>query len=398
MTRAALITVALTLPTSLVAATPPLIYEGTLTRDGVAPVPWPPLRFSVVDAAGRVSWSTVADPASLDVDQATGHFVAYLEDTPDNPLIRADLFDDARLAVDVCTDDFTDCDWLPFEDPQRIGRPLALVGRLITEDLVLTVRHPGDNPRPLEFDSVHAALAWLDGRLILPGAKVTIAIESGTYGPYDASIVIDREDGRRLEIVGVSPPEGEPVVSLLFDDSSGVVIADGARLGQLSNLELVGDGSRRGRDGKNGLSVGYRAWSRIADNVRVRNFSGHCVLVKGGTLLADGAQVSNCGWHGWSAQHGGVLIAVGARADGTDQDGFSADWASLIDAKDSGVGRSRWDFAAHRQSLIHAPDACTGDVPCTAEADGNSYLDAPGLNAHDIVQPFPSAGYIRIED
>lgn len=119
------------------AAAAPLIYEGTLTIGGVAPEPWPRLRFSLLDEAGMNRWSVEIDdegPIEFEGDGRTpGRFVAYLEDSLDNPFPVGDFDEMSALRVEVCLaeENQGECDWLPLDEPQRIGAvPAAAVARL----------------------------------------------------------------------------------------------------------------------------------------------------------------------------------------------------------------------------------------------------------------------------
>lgn len=108
--------------TAVMAATP-LIYEGTLTVSGMAPDPWPRLRFSVVDPAGAVLWSTsIGREGPIEIDPATGRFTAYL-DLTGAPQATLSVATERRVAVDVCTapPNQGECEWLPLDPPQSLG-------------------------------------------------------------------------------------------------------------------------------------------------------------------------------------------------------------------------------------------------------------------------------------
>lgn len=128
-----------TLLGTAVMAAPPLIYEGTLTVGGLTPDPWPRLRFSLLDDDGVARWSVEIDeegPIALSDDPtAPGRFVAYLEDSLDNPFPVADFGALSVLRVDVCIarENQGECNWLPLDEPQRLGAvPTAVVARLPT--------------------------------------------------------------------------------------------------------------------------------------------------------------------------------------------------------------------------------------------------------------------------
>ncbi|MEZ4432772.1 MAG: hypothetical protein R3F65_10190 [bacterium] len=377
------------------AAQAPLIYEGRLLLDDAVPDPWPALRFSLVDGAGMAHWETVVPPDGPITVSDDGRFVAVLDSPVDQPYAAAALDEERRLQVEVCPPrPGQPCAWVPLGPPQVVGAAPESA-RLIVDDLVLRVR----SERPLapgDFGSVPDALAALEGRLIMPSARVTIEIGPGEYGPYRQPIVIDREDGKRLHIVGTGAAAGDVVIT--FGDNSGLVIAEGTRLGGLARLTLRGDGARGvGPAGKNGLWVRFGAWVNVAGELRVEAFSGHCVIAEGATLEAEGIRVSGCGYSGVAAYSGAVVVADGARVDDVDQDGFRADWGSVIRASGATVLSRRAEFAANRQSFIDAGDACHAEMACLLRPTGNSLIHAPGANAHVDGQVSPPVGYVFTE-
>jgi len=391
-------------------AAPPLIYEGTLTTGDPAqpPDPWPGLRFSVVDAAGEAWWSTLVDPGGPLIEVGPdGRFVAYLEDSPQNPWAIAG-FDQGRwLRVDVCPGAWpanpeANCQWVQLEQTQRIGTVpnAATAGQIIMDALDLHV-----NPEALPaapgvpaFGSLREALAWLDDYLIGPTGLVTIRLAPGVYPPgqdagFDEPIVITREDGQRIHIVGV---EDDPEVVRLRFRTSGIVVDEGARLGRLAGVTLVGQGDPEARG--SGLVVQHQGFARLASGVAVTGFSGHCVAVVGGTLLADGIEVSDCGYMGISVQEGGYARVRSSRVDNVDQDGVGAVAGSIVMAHDSTVTNARrQDYAAHSTSYIASHRICRteGAAACLIAASNLGYISAQDSNLHQAIEQSLAPGYIR---
>lgn len=96
-------------------AAPPLIYEGTLTTGGLAPAPWPALRFSVVSADDLVLWTTEVDAdGPIQFDERTGDFTAYIDFPHDAPPTVLDADAERRLQIEVCTPrvEPDGCEWL----------------------------------------------------------------------------------------------------------------------------------------------------------------------------------------------------------------------------------------------------------------------------------------------
>lgn len=352
---------ALALCPTLATAQAPLIYEGRLTTGELPPDPWPALRFAIVDADDAVWWSTVVEPGGPIEVGPDGGFVAYLESTPEAPLAVAGLDAPRWLRVDVCPgvmDAIEGCEWVRLEGAQRIGAAPVTIARgdgLIREDVMLAVG--GDGP----FASIQAALAWLDGRLILPGVEVTISVAAGNYPPlgqppYGAPIVLERTDGRQIRIVGdVEAPEN---VLLRFGETPGLIVEQGTQLGWLNGVTLVGD--RAAPVTYEGIYVGEAAFARLGPSVVVRGFTADCITVDGGDLFADGVTVDNCGDEGVQARNGARARTRGATATGNHEWGFAASTGSFLHCGDCISRDNRFEgFAAHDLSYVYARSSQT---------------------------------------
>lgn len=378
----------------------PLVYHGTLTTGDGPPAPFPALRFSVVDEAGDRLWWAVADPAAGQIEsEPDGRFVALLDAPLGQSLARLPTDGPAWLRVEVCLGAPPGCDWLLLDGDQRIGRPLADLGRWISRDLELTVRHPSNGVGVNEFASIQDALAWLDGRVILPGARVTIGVLPGDYGLYREPIRIHREDGARLHIVGRAEPPQE--VELNFEGSTGIIVEEGARLGRLANLSIVGDQERElGSAGMAGLALQYGARARVGHDVTVRDFSGHCVANFGGVLLADGMQVSGCGYAGFTTEERGFSRLRRVQVSDVHHQGIRATAGSVVIGHDSSVTDAVGeDYLVSGVSYINSHRICLGDgVPaCLIAAASLGAIVAPHGNVHPDVHEQLTPSYMRLQ-
>jgi len=399
-------------------AAAPLIYEGNLTTGDPAqpPDPWPGLRFSVVDAAGEAWWSTLVDPGGPLIEVGPdGRFVAYLEDSPENPWAIAG-FDQGRwLRVDVCpgawpADPEADCQWVQLEQTQRLGmvpmaetiseaeraRIRAEVMEEVRADVWVQPDEPGGGVATLRvsqsgaegtFASLHDALDSMANRLIPSNLRVEVRIEPARL-PYEMleRLEIHRGDGDRLHIVGEVPAPGSfDQVVLSFPGSTGIYVPRGARLGRLDGVEIVGPGG----DGNNyGLVVREQAMARVGPNVSIRDFGRDCVHVAGGNMEADGIVTESCSGSGYYVMAGGVLYARDSQSRDHGRHGYYSVYGSTIVATGSDAqGNGDNDFVASIQSSIVASNTCQGvGGECRYEAGSNCLVYAPGaLDPQDIV-------------
>lgn len=314
---------------SLLAA--PLMYSGQLARTDGHALEWPSLRFSTLDADGRVLWSTRVD---ADVLAATdtmgqGQFVAVLDhgvfaDGREGPATEAIRHDAHSLSVAVCHA-------LPCLDPIPLGEPQALnavpyavhashaagvepaaVRSVVyqLDDMVVS-----QDPGPGEFATLGQALDALRDRLLPPGRDVTIHIERGVY-VHDAPIHFARPDGHRLRINGA----GTDTTILRFPESGGLWIEPGAFLGSIDNLTI--DGGRalddEGEVEHRGVHVRESAFARLGRGMTVRGFPTSCVTATGGRVLAPGIAIRDCNGAGLFSRQGGVIVADDSRISHTD--------------------------------------------------------------------------------
>ncbi|MCB9527810.1 MAG: hypothetical protein H6701_05325 [Myxococcales bacterium] len=343
--KAWMVALASVLGVGAAAAQPPLIYEGRLLLDDAVPDPWPALRFSLVDGAGMVHWETVVPPDEPIVDEE-GRFVAVIESPVDQPYAAAALGEERRLQVEVCAPrPGQPCVWVALGPPQVVGAAPESA-RLIVDDVVLHVRPVNQPPLPNTFPSVQAALASLRGRMIMPGARVTIQVAPGSYPPagepgYPEGIVIDRPDGGGIHIVGV--PEAPQTVQLRFAGTTGLTVQTGARLGGLSGVTLAGDGQG---DDIFGLYVTTGALATVGPAVRVEGFSGTCAMVVAGQLEAEGLVVSSCGYDGLRAFSAASVQCTACVFENNRNVGLGSTHHSVVACQDCVVRENRYGLLA----------------------------------------------------
>ncbi len=404
-------------------ASAPLIYEGTLTNGDGPPDPWPGLRFSVVDADGEAWWSTMVAPEGPLIEVGPdGRFVAYLEDSAENPWALAG-FDQGRwLRVEVCPGAWPenpadDCGWVQLEQTQRLGTvPMAetiseaerarIRAEVMAEMWVVPDVPGGDvatlrvsqSGEPGTFGSVHEALASLSHKKIPHGMRAEIRIEPADE-PYvsDRPIFIDREDGSRLHIIGEAPPDGSFLdVVLEFDNSAGIVVLEGARLGRLDGMTLLGDGlvddldiggivrTRAGSPRRKiGILARPGAVAQVGPDVRVTRFGADCLHAAAGIILANGVQLDGCLARGAVSEFGGFIDATRASFQGM-QNGrvLAAHWNGGVFARSSTIQHADepargpsadamgWTDVVGADWVLDDPDT---DIP-RFSVDDNSFL------------------------
>lgn len=389
--RLALIGLIASMP-CLAMATPPLIYEGTLTTGGQTPDPWPALRFSVVGADEGVIWSTTIDadgPIEIGPD---GTFVAYLDD----PVIAA-ADNDHALRVEICPaprlEGVEDCAWIALDAPQLIGAvPVALTvtprerARIRAETLNeiwqredITVDQ--DNPGNADFADIQAALASLADKRIPADTTVSIRVlASADPYPIDGTLRLSHPDGQRLHLVGETRGELDEVV-VAFGDGHGLEVPVGMQFGLIDRLTLRGAG-RDAPAEQVGVNVESAATLTLGPDVRVERWSGACLRVIGHAIAHD-VVLSGCEV-GAFVSHNGMLWAD--RVEVLDSaSGLYAGYGGGISALDADVSADPGpDFWAYGQGWLRIHRACQGVAPCLLRVTTDSYAIYGDANLADI--------------
>jgi hypothetical protein len=132
------------------------------------------------------------------------------------------------------------------------------------------------------------ALAALNGYLIASDVTVTIQLTDNTYVMPD-TITINHRDGNRIEILGNTSDPSRVV--LQFAATSGIEVKEGAALGYLDGITIVGDGTSVDA---NGVYVHSNAFLECGPDVVVTDFAGYGFYAKdGGVLFAEGTTATN---------------------------------------------------------------------------------------------------------
>ncbi len=363
-------------------AGPPLIYEGRLTTGGQPPDPWPGLRFAVVDAEGEVWWSTLVEPGGPHVEVGPdGRFVAYIEDSPENPWAVAG-FDQGRwLRVEVCpgawpANPADDCGWVRLEQTQRLGAVPVALGLSASgtrtptyqeEDLIVSTR-----PRPGEFASIHAALAALDRTVLPPDRDIRIRVQPGIY-QHDSPVEIWRSDSTRLHIVGQGEEPGD--VQLFFDRSDGLRVHPGARLGLVDGMTFVGDRFRLpdGPD-QSGIVVALGATLSLGERLVVREFTDNCIMTSGGVIHAAGVRAELCGGDGILAFWNGFIAARDASAISNGDTGIEAYIGGGVATTGATTRGNNRGLEASHAGHVFFRESTVEDNAVNYRVEGNAYI------------------------
>ena len=220
---------------------------------------------------------------------------------------------------------------------------------------VLRVVGAGADPENDTFATIHDALASIAGKRIPPDGSVTIEVE-GQDGPYEEPIFITHPDGARLRIIGV-PQAAAEVVTLSFSGDGGVRLEDGAELGELNRLELVGS------DVGDGISAADEARIRLGNEVIVRRFQNGYVAIRGASIYARETRAAENGSDGYVAREGGRIDAQLAQSENNLAAGFHAANGSFIDGRGStahNTGQSGYVAAFGSVMII---DGCRTESP-----------------------------------
>lgn len=353
----------LALPLTPASATEPLVYEGRLTgpgpdEDGLDV--FPVLRFSIVGPDGTEQWAQVVDPENAGVAYDNeGNFVVVLDngwlaDGGFGPPSPAMVADDARLLVERC--ETAAC--AAFESlgaAQPIGAvPVALMARDVAPEAVqravfqMTDLVVSQNPGPGQFGSLHDALAAIEDKILPPGRGVTIHIEQGVY-IHDRPVEFTRPDGGLLRIIGA----GAENTILRFPESDGVIVHRLARLGLIDAVRIEGfyelGGAREPYT--DGIRVDRGASAQLGPDVHVQGFSDHCLQVNGGRLIAEEAEINDCGYNGIFAYRGAHVWASRTRIRDTLSYSMTASSGSMIECEECSIGGTR--DGAYAANLSH---------------------------------------------
>ena len=231
----------------------------------------------------------------------------------------------------------------------------------IDEDLVLEVVPV---PGPGQYSSVATALAYLDDKAVVGNAVITIRVAPGNYAHGEA-LEIRHGDSDRIRITG-SPGQPEQVV-LQFDDSAGLVLADGARLGLVNGLTLQGN---RDRSLHSGVLVSNGAYLHLGASMVIRSFPGRGIHAgNGGIVIVSRQSEDPDGAHLIVENNGGTGVEAETSAI------ISARWAELR-------GNGHHGALATNNAIVHLGDAqIVGNGPpgVDGQFDGANVVSAQML-------------------
>ena len=234
------------------------------------------------------------------------------------------------------------------------------------------------------FADLHEALEWLSSRRIHPGAEVVLQLQSGSHY-YEESVVVSHADGARLRIVG----DGSTSTLLSFDTGlAGLVAEDGAVIGGIDGLALVGDdGEEAGVLARRGAVVRLGGDLRVegfahgvhatlgavieaeAGVVTLSNFGAGFLADRGGVVRVEGSNALANESSGYIAADGGVLLADGGSSQGNASDGFLATDGGFLSAR-GGLAESNGQHGFVAQGA----DMVISDAEAMSHAGDTSFL------------------------
>jgi hypothetical protein len=240
------------------------------------------------------------------------------------------------------------------------------------------------------FADLHEALEWLSSRRIHPGAEVVLQLQSGSHY-YEESVVVSHADGARLRIVG----DGSTSTLLSFDTGlAGLVAEDGAVIGGIDGLALVGDdGEEAGVVARRGAVVRLGGDLRVegfahgvhatlgavieaeAGVVTLSNFGAGFLADRGGVVRVEGSNALANESSGYIAADGGVLLADGGSSQGNASDGFLATDGGFISAR-GGLAESNGQHGFVAQGA----DMVISDAEAMSHAGDTSFLATRGAS------------------
>jgi len=245
---------------------------------------------------------------------------------------------------------------LPVEPDEKLA-PLSV----ITEDKTLLV--------PDSYPTIHAALDYLDDKLIKVGKTVTIRVTDCSNQRYDKPINVAHPNGKALHFIGnVESPES---CLLQFNNSDGFVAANGSSIGLIDGFYIKGNHVENAPE-TSGVLATYSSFIKVGANTVVSDFSNGVVSKFGSSLLADGSEAHhndsgyfalgsylsanyvesyNNGRQGIIAHMGSVVCANHANVHDNGGVGIYANVGSTVWSYYATANNNKYGFSAEHQSV-----------------------------------------------
>lgn len=245
---------------------------------------------------------------------------------------------------------------LPVEPDEKLA-PLSA----ITEDKTLLV--------PDSYPTIHAALDYLDDKLIKVGKTVTIRVTDCTNQRYDKPINVAHPNGKALHFIGnVESPES---CLLQFNNSDGFVAANGSSIGLIDGFYIKGNHVENAPE-TSGVLATYSSFIKVGANMVVSDFLNGVASKFGSSLLADGSKAHhndegyfalssylsanyvesyNNGRQGIVAHMGSAVYANHANVHDNGGTGIYANVGSAVWSFFAQANNNRFGFTAEHQSV-----------------------------------------------
>jgi hypothetical protein len=204
-----------------------------------------------------------------------------------------------------------------------------------------------------------------------PGIKVTITVPSGTH-TCPGALDLGHPQGDQIEILGT----GNPILKFA---STGVIVANGLRLGLVNGLTLQGSGTVAGSAG---VSVSSGGFVGLGSSLKVYDFGYGVQAYLGSLVVMDGVEVLRSLTKGIDAELGSVVRARGAETSATNGDGVYALGGSVVDIGEmtSAGNNGSGFFAVGGSSLVgHSADASDSSSGFGLAAGSSLYLSGRGI-------------------
>jgi len=262
--------------------------------------------------------------------------------------------------------------WGDYVDLQ--GQPGS--SNIITGNLTLKV--------PSEYETIQAALAFLDDKMIAKSAVVAIQVADGTYSNYN-TINANHPNGKKIHIIGNTADKSKCTIKFSVNTSIGLQVNNGNTLGLIDGFTFIGNE----KEESHGILANGNATIICGKHMTVKNFYRGITSFRGSFIHANyilAIENSCCGiyasmdslvdanystaknnkeygvlaWNGsiyfgnaTSSGNGlsGVATSMGGfiRADGSiienNQYGLRAIWNSSIQANDAIVRNNSTNFS-----------------------------------------------------
>lgn len=246
-------------------------------------------------------------------------------------------------------------------------RLVTLESQVIESDLTLHV--------PAEYADIQAALASLDGKIIVPTATVTVQLDHGEYF-IDAVLTINHPNGERIRIIG---DPGSPADVRLLCTTNCLEVSDGRSLGLLQGMTLVGNDASDGVTAKNNGTL-------TAANLRTEGFSVGYLAVNGGVMFANGTEDQGS-IVSYYALQSAALHADGASSLHPGRFGFLAERSAYLSAKNSEV------FAAGDSGYAQSYGYIDAELAVATACETGFRSNGPGILNADATQSIDAGSY-----